>query len=512
MQPLSTSPLFRVLVVAVPALLLALILGVQLGQGSWLVPIVFAAGGILLALYILFFKAVTIDSLVLGVLIIGYMVGNRGFAQLHIGQSTAIYIGELGLMVCVALLGVRFALRRKKIIPTTPLGWTIFFFLVLGGVRLWLDTLFQSNFVNPTTAIRDAATVYYALFFFIAFQLGQNQMARRVLERCILIGCIALLPVAAVYIFGFPEAFNRITVRGYPIIQHKGDLTTTYLAVASFYFFLQPARGLWRTCLRTMSLISFSEMLAITGRAALCGFACATLLLMIARRPRFFFYQVAMAAALLIMVGLLQFARLGNTGALGRVMDRVESITDVSHSHSYRGDIGESSAQNNQFRLVWWESVISETMDKGPVFGLGFGYDLAKRFLISYEAPLNVFEFDTRSPHSIWVTVLGRMGLLGILCFMMVGFLIVREAVRAARRVSRGEAESVTLVQWCGAIVILGSASFGVVLEGPMGAIPFWTFLGLAVSAAKQESLPGDRQEISNEPRIRRPASAPVSV
>jgi hypothetical protein len=512
MQPLSTSPFWRAVVVAVPAFLLALILGRQIGHDSWLLPVTLAGGGILFALYILFFRAVTLDALILGVLLFGYIVGNRGFAQLHIGGHTGIYVGELGLAACVALLGVRFAIRRNKIVPKTPLGWAILFFLLLGGIRLCLDTMFQPSFVSSFTAIRDAATVYYALFFFIAFQLGQNAVARRTVERCVLIGLIALLPVAAVYIFGFAEFFNKITVQGYPIIQQKGDLTTTYLAFGSFYFFLQPARGIWRVCLRVLSLISFAAMLAITGRAALCGFACAVLLLLIARRPRFVFYQAAMTIALLIVIGLLQFARLSNTSPLGRVMDRVESMTDISRSHSYRGDVGESSAQNNQFRLVWWQSVINETMDKAPVFGLGFGYDLAKKFLISYEAPLNVLEFDTRSPHSIWITVLGRMGLLGISCFAMIAFFILRDAGRAARRVARSEAEPVTLVHWCAAVILLGSATFGVVLEGPMGAIPFWTLLGLAVSAPKQQSLPHDRKEISIEPSIRRRATESVPV
>ena len=367
MAPISSSSVWRAAIVAVPVFLLALILGSQLGTGSWLFPIILASGGILFALYILFFRAVTLDTLILGLLIMGYIVGNRGFAQLHIGGQTSIYIGELGLVACVALLGVRFALRRNQIIPKTALGWAILFFLMLGGIRLCLDTMFQPSFASSFTAIRDAATVYYALFFFIAFQLGQNPVARRILERCILVACVALLPVAAIYIFGFSDVFTKITVRGYPLISHKGDLTTTYLAFASFYFFLRPARGALRASFRMLSLVFFACMLAWTARAALLGFGCAVGLLLIARRPRFVFYQVATTIALLIVIGLLQFARLGNTSALGRVMDRVESIIDISGTHSYRGEVGESSAQNNQFRLVWWQSVINETMDKAQI-------------------------------------------------------------------------------------------------------------------------------------------------
>src|SRR5438874_840761 len=98
MSPISSNSFLRAAVVAVPVFLLALILGSQLGTGSWLLPIILAGGGILFALYVLFFRAVTLDALILGVLIFGYIVGNRGFAQLHIGGQTSIYVGELGLV------------------------------------------------------------------------------------------------------------------------------------------------------------------------------------------------------------------------------------------------------------------------------------------------------------------------------------------------------------------------------------------------------------------------------
>ena len=76
----------------------------------------------------------------------------------------------------------------------------------------------------------------------------------RLIENIILIACIVLLPVFIIQFIAAPDFFNRITVRGYPLIVQKGDLTATYLAFASFYFFLQPARGLWRWFLRTLAL------------------------------------------------------------------------------------------------------------------------------------------------------------------------------------------------------------------------------------------------------------------
>jgi hypothetical protein len=44
---------------------------------------------------------------------------------------------------------------------------------------------------------------------------------------------------------------------------------------------------------------------------------------------------------------------------------------------------------------------------------------------------------------------------------------------------------------WAGVCIILTAACLGVVLEGPMGAVVFWTLLGLAsASTADAESTP----------------------
>ena len=313
-----------------------------------------------------------------------------------------------------------------------------------------------------------------------------------------------LLPIATIYLFGFDEIFSRITVRGYPLIAHKGDLSSTFLGCASFFFFLQPASGIRRVLSKGLSLICFAAMIAWTARAAVVGFGCGVALLLIARRPQFLFYQAGITILLLIVAGFLQFANLKQDNSyLVRILDRLEATTDVSRTYSYRGEVGESSAQNNQFRFVWWESVIAETMDKGPAFGLGFGYDLAKRFLINYGSQLNAFEFDTRSPHSVWVTVFGRMGFLGLASFTLIGALIIRDAVRVARGIARRRAEPMTLAYWCAVITVLGSASFGVVLEGPMGGILFWTLLGLAASQTAE--APEPRKAVSEpNPVIRR--------
>jgi O-antigen ligase len=333
------------------------------------------------------------------------------------------------------------------------------------------------------------------------------------MERVILLSCIVLLPVFIIQFFAFPGLFNRITVRGYPLISHKGDLTATYLGFASFYFFLRPSRGSLRVLFRILSAMFFVGMIALMGRASMVGFALAVVLVLIARRPQFVFYQIATACLALIIVGLLQVAQLNEKGGfISQLTDRVESMADVSSSKSYRSDVGDVAAANNEFRTVWWRTVFDETVQKNPLFGLGFGYDLTAGFMRAYYPTGGEDTATTRSPHSIWMTVLGRMGLVGLLSFLAIATLIWRDAVRAARLVARGKQPPQTLVHWCAVLVILGSASFGVVMEGPMGGILFWTFLGLASSQLRQSELREIETREIEQTRPQEPAHSPVLV
>jgi hypothetical protein len=484
------SAAIRSLVIAITGLILAIILGSQVGSGSWVLPLLIFGSVTLFGIYKLFFKAVRVEALVLGFLIFGYIVGNRGFAQLTLTHTSPVYLGEAGMIACLAILGSRLALKRERFFPKTPLAWSIIAFLLIGAIRLYGDLFLKLSPATTVVTLRDSATVYYALFFFIAYNVASDPVGRRVMERFILIGCVVLLPVFIIQFFAFPDFFNRITVRGYPLISQKGDLTATYLGLASFYFFLQPARSSVLFLFRILSVIFFMGMLVLMGRASMVGFAFAAVLLLLARRPQFVFYQIATSCFVILIIGLLQIAQLNEKGGfLDHLTDRVESMADLSGTGNYRSRAGEVAASNTQFRTVWWRTVFNETMQKGPFFGLGFGYDLTSSFMRTYYPSGGEDTASARSPHSIWMTILGRMGFLGLLSFLAILLFICRDALRAARLVARRKQPAETLGHWCAVLVILGSASFGVVLEGPMGGILFWTFLGLASSQLQAQQV-----------------------
>ena len=379
------SAAVRSIIIAVFGVILALYFGALVGQGSWLVPAALAGGVILIGIYLIFFKAIRLEALVLGFLVFGYIVGNRGFAQLTLTEHAPTYLGELGMLACLALLGFRMALKREPIFPHSRLSFAIVAFIVMGLTRLGCDLFLHVNSAPAFITLRDAATVYYALFFFIAYRVGSSPVGRRLIENVILIACIALLPVFIIQFIVAPDFFNRITVRGFPLIIQKGDLTATYLAFASFYFFLQPARGLWRWLLRALALIFFMGMFVVTARAAIVGYFAAALLLVVARQPRFVIAQVVTAIFAVVIAGVLQLGGMNDQNPVSsKLADKLESITDPFGHHTYRGDIGDYAASNNEFRMVWWKTVFNDTVRKGPIFGLGFGYDLTASFMRLY--------------------------------------------------------------------------------------------------------------------------------
>src|SRR6202022_2413525 len=86
----------------------------------------------------------------------------------------------------------------------------------------------------------------------------------------------------------------------------------------------------------------------------------------------------------------------------------------------------------------------------------------------------------TRSPHSILLTIYGRMGIVGIIMLFIVVFCILRSASRCAGAIRNRKTSPRDIAWWGGSVAILVTSCFGVMLEGPMAAIVFWSLLGMA--------------------------------
>ena len=473
MPPMPPRIQQRLLILA--ASLLALVIGQGIAEESLLLPITLclvAAGFVTVYL-----TRVPLDVATLGLLLIGYFVGNRGFAQLMPLPGLPLFPAELGLALGLVWCVYRSARHQEPLWRHDLLNHLLLLWIAFGTVRLAID-LRQYKLL----ALRDYATVYYAVFFFLAQQVARQERYRTFLLRCALFGALALWPVSLLANH-FPDFFlHTLTFRGNPLIFFKNDLVQTFLGAGSMLLFHASGRPLFERFCRYLAILLGLVVLTENSRAAIAGLLTAMLWLFLGRRSTY--GRSVSLVGFLVACGLLLAVWLGwqewQRSPLHLVGERTLSIFDPAGNRAYENDALADKADNNRFRKVWWESVIAETLQDGLWFGLGFGHDLAGQFLRKYDYDLGE-DFSVRSPHNIMLTIFGRMGAIGLAIWIAIIAVLMRHTWHCLHRADPAAHRDVGL--WCACWVILISSCFGVVLEGPMGATIFWLLLGLASSA-----------------------------
>ncbi|HYC69899.1 MAG TPA: O-antigen ligase family protein [Opitutaceae bacterium] len=490
------NPRLRTTLITLFCAVLAVWLGWKVAEGSYFWPGLAAAAAIgAVSVRLL---RLPLDVIVCGWLLIGYIAGNRGFAQLMPAPGIPLLPAEAALLLACSWRFVAAAVERRLPFRRDALDWAVLAFLAVGGVRLVFDFP-RFGFL----ALRDSAMVYYALFFFLAREMARDRAAARYLLGCALVGCALLPPLFALYTL-FPSVFlERLTVHGVPLVFYKGDLMNTYFAAGSLLLFLL-ARGLAQPLLRLVASGMFLYVLAGDNRASLLGLLAATALLAVARRWRYPLWQVAGAGLAAIVVGgLAHFA--DNAWAerkLAGFADRARSVTDVFGLRAYASEESGYKGDNNRFRYIWWRNVLVDTWTQNPVLGLGFGADLAGSFLQEYY-PDSAEEFTARSPHNYHLSVFGRLGLVGVAAWLWVCLALAQCGWRSLRQ----DHDAAGWALWSVVTVIVVSASFGVVLEGPMGAVPFWMIAGLAASRLTKQPEPAPAASGEAAPATPEPAA-----
>ena len=467
------NPRWRILIGGTAGVVLALVVGAGIANESYLLAVGFSA--VIFWTLAERFGGARPEAWLLAAGLVGYIAGNRGFAQIQALGVLPLFPAETILAVAVPALLVRLALKRVEPFRRDWLNTAILVWLVIGFCRLPVDFP-RHGFL----ALRDFAMVYYAAFFFLGQAFASHGPSARLLQGAVTVGCLALPLLATAFRF-FPEFFlNTLTLRGVPLIFYKDDLLATLFAAAYFWLWTR-----WEVRRVRLWLIPVAACLLMIGttsspRAAMVAVAGVTLLWLLARRWQLAAVQAAVVgtgAVVAIFVFAFDDHDFRQTAAYSAYENAI-SIFDYQGSGRYANRDSGDPGDNNRFRLVWWRAVAEETAAESPWFGLGFGHDLASRFLADYGL-LGADDFSARSPHSMVLSVFGRMGGVGLAAWLGIA---VGMGAMTRRILLRGTADGRGLVSIAWGIWI--SACFGVVLEGPMGAVVFWTVLGLANAAA----------------------------
>lgn len=478
----------------------ALYSGWQIANGQLLLAGLLAGACMLWLLHRL--ARVELSALAAGVLLAGYLIGNRGFAQLHI-PGLPLLPGEAVLGLALVLGLWRAAWTRVLPIRTDALNFFVLGWIGLGAARVLFDMR-----EHGMVAVRDFAMVYYALFFFLAQRWAQQPAEHLWLRRCLLLGLALCAPVFAAFDQWMSWFATHLTFAGVPIIFVKTDVAGGFMAAGALWFVCRHAAtgGLGWLALTTIAL----------GGVATCNSRAAAVatLVGVAWLAALRLWRPLRTLLILIVVGIVGLAvhavaapRPFSATPFYRLYESASSVLDVSGTRTYRTADLSDKPENNQFRLVWWQTIVDRTTADSLWLGQGFGSDLAADFLRIYYAD-SADDFTTRSPHNILLTIFGRMGLVGLLAFLCILAVAAWQTVLAGRRERTGTSADQPLPYWLGAWAIFTSACFGVVMEGPMGAIAFWTFLGLA-NTVTSAPVPATEEEDTTKRAPLLPADQP---
>ena len=148
----------------------------------------------------------------------------------------------------------------------------------------------------------------------------------------------------------------------------------------------------------------------------------------------------------------------GRTISLSQITDNFSSIVSTN--------IDGNLAENKVWRLIWWAKLVNESFTLQHFFvGKGLGMSLAGNDILNTDDNL-------RSPHNFNLTILARFGYIVFIAWIM--WLVSLFKPLFTRKLAGR-----TLAITCILLAFIINGSFDVFFEGPMGAFPFWTFVGL---------------------------------
>lgn len=168
----------------------------------------------------------------------------------------------------------------------------------------------------------------------------------------------------------------------------------------------------------------------------------------------------------------------GRKAGAGQVVNNFTSIFVDSEDGSL--------SDNKLWRLLWWGKIIDYSFSPNYILqGKGLGMSLAADDDIIMDSA-DVSEL--RSPHNFNLTIMARYGVpIFILWCIWLYFNF--------RRFKSPNLSKLELIILSIQVVFLFNASFDVFLEGPMGAFPFWVFVGIDLSCLTL-SVYGSKNEL----------------
>ncbi len=406
-------------------------------------------------------------------LVVGYLSMGRSFAYLGLPWYS-LYVSEMALAAFL-LSGpttkqgrwVSIALRLRRL---KRLKWLLLLFLFYGGFEALRGML---TGYPAFTAARDTAFNYYPLFLFLGIWAGlrDGDFLRRVVRAlawwngCYGIGYVLFLNRLPWTMLGTAGAASTVPVFSQPL--------GSAIALLGLLAFEPKLRRVWH-------LLALNGVVTLSVQARAEWVAFAVGLLVFAWCTKRVRHVVIAGALLVVLLGVMYVANVdlptpeGRGGRISADYLVARAVApfdrDLAASLSAKEAV-EQFAGTADWRLVWWDAIWWQVHGSASSALLGFGYGYPIGDLNPFIEP---GEF-IRTPHNDFLYALGFSGWLGVVLFLLLQVELGRRLLQAYR------ATGLPFGLMCWA-ALLADSMFGDFFEAPMGAIPFYLLVGIALA------------------------------
>ena len=384
-----------------------------------------------------------------------YVFLNKGVAYTYLVEALWLF----GILLLL--------MDRKKVEfiwnKTTKL---ILFFITISGIYI-LRGFAQYDIID---LIRDSFIFQYGWFVFILF-LFKDKL-EQIWETLFFIykwfPFVALLNFILQYFVPFFETITPFG--GIPILLYKnGDMGVQLLISTLLLLYTFENKTLkWRVLLSLVIALDFL-ILASYSRSGIVAFLASMLCFIYFNKDIQLQSRVRLLIKYLPVILLIVTPIYINIKVSENFQGRSVGFEQIKNNFSsIVGGTTDATSENNVvWRLVWWAKIIDYSLSSPNFFiGKGLGMNLAT------DDDIITLDDSLRSPHNFHLNIMARFG---VLLFLIWTYFLIQ----ILKPIFEKQLVGKRLLIGCIIVAFLINASFDVFLEGPMGAFPFWTWVGL---------------------------------
>jgi hypothetical protein len=437
--------------IAIPAPLLAIPLAVAAGLATAASPrasLVLVAGCFLTVFVIAACRWSGTAFVAFTPMVWGVLAANKSFATIRVGP---LYSMEALLLLTILAVLLNPTTRRRLAAAQIP-RVLLAMLLVVGVMDLARGHQWGLN------AAKDSVIDFYAVATLLPCALFASvEDAITYVRRCALpclVGALVLIDakVSGGHALGVTPA------------------TAAALVACGFLFMvLLPGRfTFWKWC--ASALLIAGVTMSASRAVWLASFIAGILGFLVSSRERGRMLRIGVTTIVALALGVVTLSSV-DSHLVSKLTGKAQSF--LFHESSTSA----TPIANSKWRIRIWKQTIHDRIEPNLIAGEGFGRPAVAGTPVGDQVHIT----DPRTQvHDGYLTYLMRTGLIGFGCFAVLVLIALSRAARAAQRLSRPEERLFALAVFCAICLYLVNIAFGVIVEGPMGGIPFWLFVGTA--------------------------------